>query len=589
MASAFYSNLRRLLCASVLACAPQAGFADLSAVDLSALRAALRAAQVELSGNVTQPVDVAALWEKLPIDKTPTAEVTTATPVAMAPVASASVVAKTPANAPAPKPQTAARSVLTPAVPAPATQASTNGLFSIQLSQTTTPQPAIAPLPAPTFDPSPGFQAKTPVVLPSASAQVAPLKVVASNFRLMLAPLSQTYTGRNSMAVVNAQGPRGPIAISLRSGSFTLADIQAHAAALGMPSRADGTLTAPIVIWPEATLHLAPGERLALARDAGAFVLSMGTLDINGALIEVVGPENPHTPSFVPFVTIAGGGSLSVDNATFRGLGFGQTAKFSGLSVAGSLLTQNKGTVEIRNSLFDGIKRVTIAGSVGAKITGNTFVNPGDATVHLINAAHVEIDNNLFVDGSHTNAIRIEMGSIHAHVTRNIFLGGQRVALMIAGRSDHVEVRDNVIWKRQGAGIKFLKTRCGLVENNIVLDNLQKGVEVRKSDGLVVKANLIAGNGNAGIWVSAQTPEAQTEINANVLVANGSGLSAATGAEIFLRSNNFSRQLPKLLEGDIARLSRGLVVDLTGKEPLRFDRGNADRTALNSPLCGSGS
>jgi hypothetical protein len=149
-------------------------------------------------------------------------------------------------------------------------------------------------------------------------------------------------------------------------------------------------------------------------------------------------------------------------------------------------------------------------------------------------------------------------------------------------------VRDNLIWKRDGAGIKFLQTRCGLVENNILLDNLQKGVEVRKSDGLVARANLIAGNGNAGIWVSAQAPEAQTELRENVLVANGSGISAATGAEIFLARNNFARQLPKLLEGDIAQLSRGIVVDLKGQEPLRFDKGNADRTALASPLCGSG-
>ena len=243
----------------------------------------------------------------------------------------------------------------------------------------------------------------------------------------------------------------------------------------------------------------------------------------------------------------------------------------------------------IRDSLFDGIKRVTIAGNTGAKITGNTFVNPSDSTLNLTNAAHVKIDNNLFVGGSHTNALRIEQGSIHTQVSRNLFLGGERVAVIVSGRSDHVQVRDNLIWKRQGAGIKFLQTRCGLVENNIILDNFQKGVEVRKSNGLVVNANLIAGNSNAGIWVSAQTPEAQTALSANVLVANGSGIAAATGAEIFLHSNNFAGQLPKLLEGDIARLTRGVVVDLKGQKPLRFDKGKSDRTPLNSPLCGSGS
>lgn len=586
MANPFYIGLRAVLCASVLAGAPQTGSADLSTVDLSALRAELRIIQAEFDHAFDRPVDVSALWDRLPIKGT--TDPTVAAP-ASAPVTKAPVAKQTPFEQHAPPKKTAARNVVTPAVPSTAMPSSTNGLFSIQLSQTTAAQSAVAPLPVPTFDPAPGFQAKLPMAKPRALPQDGPQKVVAANFRLVLAPLSQTYTGRNSMAVVNAQGPRGPVAISMRSGTFTLADIHAHAASLGMPSRSDGALTAPLVIWPEATVRLAPGERLALARDTGAFVLSMGTLKIQGATIEVVGPENPHTPSFVPFVTIAGGGSLIAKSATFRGLGFGQTAKFSGISVAGSLLTQNKGNVEIRDSLFDGIKRVTIAGHAGAKITGNTFVNPSDSTLSLTNAAHVQIDNNLFVGGSHTNALRIEMGSIHTQVSRNIFLGGERVAMNISGRSDHVQVRDNVIWKREGAGIKFLQSRCGLVEHNIILDNFQKGVEVRNSDGLVVNANLIAGNSNAGIWISAQMAEAQTALSANVLVANGSGLSAATGAEIFLHANNFSGQLPKLLEGDIARLTRGLVVDLRGQKPLRFDKGNADRTALDSPLCGSGS
>ena len=584
MASPFLTALRAGLGALVVALAPQAGSADLSEANLPDLRAALRAIEADLGTDINSPVDVSAIWAKLPKQDTPEPAVEAETPTAL-PAAKGlfgDIETSTPT-------QNAARSVLTPAVDTPVSQTSGGGLFAMQLSQTTAAQPLIAPLPAPTFENSGSLQASAVPITSSASAsaRVTPQDVVVSNFRLMLASLSQTYTGRNAMAVVNAQGPRGAVALSVRSGTVTLADLHTYAAASGIAQRADGALSIPIVIWPEATLRLSAGEHLSLARDAGAFVLSMGALDINGATIEGVGPKNPHTPSFEPIVTVAGGGSLMLEGATPRRLGFGQTAKFSGLSGAGNLLTQNKGKVVIRNSLFDEIKRVSVAGTTRAEISGNTFTNPTDTTLHLINAANAVIENNLFFHGSHTNALRLEAGSINAKISKNIFLSGQRVAMVISGRSDHAQVRDNIVWKRQGAGIKLLQTRCALVQNNVILDNLQKGVEVRKSDGTVVSGNLIAGNRNAGIWVSSQGREAQTSLDANVLVANGSGLSAATGAEIFLTGNNFAQQLPKLLDGDISRLSRELVVDLKGETPLRFNGGSAEQQQTSTALCGS--
>jgi parallel beta-helix repeat protein len=560
MASPFLTALRAGLGALVVALAPQAGSADLSEANLPDLRAALRAIEADLGTDINSPVDVSAIWAKLPKQDTAEPAVEAETPTALP--AAKGLFGDVDTSVPT---QNAARAVLTPAVDTPVSQTSGGGLFAMQLSQTTAAQPLIAPLPAPTFENSGSLQASAVPITSSASAsaRVTPQDVVVSNFRLMLASLSQTYTGRNAMAVVNAQGPRGAVALSVRSGTVTLADLHTYAAASGIAQRADGALSIPIVIWPEATLRLSAGEHLSLARDAGAFVLSMGALDINGATIEGVGPKNPHTPSF------------------------GQTAKFSGLSVAGNLLTQNKGKVVIRNSLFDEIKRVSVAGTTRAEISGNTFTNPTDTTLHLINAANAVIENNLFFHGSHTNALRLEAGSINAKISKNIFLSGQRVAMVISGRSDHAQVRDNIVWKRQGAGVKLLQTRCALVQNNVILDNLQKGVEVRKSDGTVVSGNLIAGNRNAGIWVSSQGREAQTSLDANVLVANGSGLSAATGAEIFLTGNNFAQQLPKLLDGDISRLSRELVVDLKGETPLRFNGGSAEQQQTSTALCGS--
>ena len=558
MARGLTHNLRSLTAALVVALAPHSALGDLSAVSLSDMRATLNQINEDLGDDVQAPVDVKALWARLgrgnsdPDDVKQVVSVRSVT--------------------------TAPQKLETPVA------SGDGGLFALQQART-----------APKVKTAPQAEAAPKLFELHRSAKGAPLAssdrkipqdMGTTNFRLMLASLAQTYTGKNNMAVVNAQGPRGPVAVSIRGGTVTLADIQAFSAVQGAPPRADGTMTMPVVIWPEATLRLSPGERLALARDTGAFVLSMGTLIVNGAVIEAVGPKNQHTPSFMPFVTIAGGGTLTMTGATLRGLGFGQTPKFGGLTVAGNLLTQTRGAVTIRDSLFDGLHGVHIAGMSGAEITGNTFKRPLSAALTLTGAPYAQIENNLFFGASRTNAIRVGSGSVNSRIDHNLFLTGQRVAVLVEGRSDNVHVSNNVIWRRIGGGIKFSNTRCGLVEGNIVLDNRQKGVEVRRSDGTVLRDNLIAGNSNAGIWVSAQSRQARTALGGNILNANGAGLSAATGAEILMDRNNFARQLPKLLDGDISRLTHTMVADLHGTTPLRFKDGQANQVAADPSLCG---
>lgn len=421
---------------------------------------------------------------------------------------------------------------------------------------------------------------------PQVSRDSAPLDVSKANFRLMLAGLSQSYSGVNNQSLVTAQGARGPMAVSVRSGTVTLADVQSFSAAKGFAPLADGTLTAPLILWPDATLRLSPGERLALSRPDGAFVLSMGHVEVKGAVIEAVGAQNPHEATFAPFVTIAGGGSLNMDGATLRGLGFGRSLKFAGLTVAGNPLMPTEQDISIRNSLFERIKAVSIAGAPNARISGNTFQDARGNALNILGSPEAKISGNLFRGTAPTNAIRVNLGSDRTVIKDNVFLEGQRVAILINGGSNGVRVRDNLIWKRDGGGIKFYKTRCGLAQGNMLIDNRQKGIEVRKSDGVVVHENLIAGGRSAAVWVSAQQPEAQTTVSDNVFQGNSAGVSAATGADIWLMGNNFTKQLPKLLDGDIAGLSTSLVRDLRGDKPMLFSKGTSRVQPVLQSLCG---
>jgi len=362
---------------------------------------------------------------------------------------------------------------------------------------------------------------------------LAPLDVTTTNFRLMLATLAQTYSGVNNLSVVTAQGDRGPIALSVKSGTVGLADLKSFSAAHGYPARADGSLILPVVIWPEATLRLTQGDHLALARDTGTFILSMG-----------------------------------------------------GLTVAGNPLMPTQQDVVIRNTLFEQVRAVTVAGAPHALVEGNTFQDARGNAFNVVGSPHAQIRSNLFRGTAQTNAIRVDVGSDNAVLAENVFLKGSRMAILINGGSNNVVVRDNLIWRRDGGGVKFFNTQCGVAHGNILIDNAQKGIEVRKSNGIMVRDNLMAGGRSAAIWVSAQAKGAQTAVRGNTFERNASGLSAATGAEIWTQGNDFTAQLPKLLDGDIARLTNAISVDLGGDKTLLLSQGQSKAQDALVSLCG---
>lgn len=600
-------------------------------LDTNDLRRILRAMDAQTALDATRPADTQALRDMLGLGATP-APIAAETSQDAPPQTAAAPVPQPPAVKPALAPlelrpiaaaaqgaagglfrlQTGQAPAGTAAPTGTIPSAGAGGLFAAQNAQTKTtaaPRPVIAgtqtlinpnTTPLRAAEPTAAatgaatgtlgdlFAAQKGGVPDAAQGALPkPLDVSTTNFRLMLATLAQVYTGRNNLSVVTAQGARGAIALSVRSGTVGLEDLQAFSALHGAAPRADGSLTIPVVIWPEATLRLTPGDRLALARDTGAFILSMGQLDIQGAVIEVTGPKNPHEPVFEPFVTVAAGGSLHMDGATLRGLGFGQTVKFAGLTVAGNPLMPTKQDVVIRNSLFEQMRTVTIAGAPGALVEGNTFQDARNNALNVVGSVAAIVRGNLFRGESPTNAVRVDVGSDRVVLSDNIFLRGERVAVLIEGGSHGVVVRDNLIWQRDGGGIKFYKSMCARAEGNILIDNAQKGIEVRKSDDTVVRGNHMSGGRSAGVWISGQTDDARTAVIANTFERNAAGVSTATAGEIWLRGNGMRAQLPKLLDGDIAGQTSAVVGDLDGRQTLKLRGMNVTTHDAVAEFCGN--
>ncbi len=233
-----------------------------------------------------------------------------------------------------------------------------------------------------------------------------------------------------------------------------------------------------------------------------------------------------------------------------------------------SLLRQPDSPVRIENSLFRAVQTVAIVGDRGARLQGNRFQDPDGPALVIARAEDVVVAGNIFAGVMPTNAIRAEGGSRSLQILGNIILGGARAGIMVRAGSHHARVEGNVVWDRDGGGIALVEADCGLIADNLVIGNAQKGIEVRTSLDVTVQANRIYANHSAGLWVSAQPAAAVTWIAGNRIAFNGSGLATAEGAALHLAQNDFSRQFTQFLSGDLTQQSVYLARDLDNAAPL---------------------
>lgn len=418
------------------------------------------------------------------------------------------------------------------------------------------------------------------------AAPAGPATIGWTDTRFALATLSQVHGGEDNLAVVQASGVNGTDAIRVESGVVTLDQLRGR-----MTNRFVGRdigtgadlLRIPLVIGEDATLRLGPGDALMLSRSDGAFIVSYGRIEVFGAEISATAEASAANAEYVPFIASVGSGSVHLSNATLKHLGFGNTEKFSGLSIVSYPTMRPANRTVIENTRFENMVTLAVVGVTDAELHDNRFFDMRRNPLLLSHSPNARVAGNLFTGGSPTNAIRVSNGSGGTEVTGNVILEGSRAGLLIASGSDNVSVTGNLIWRRNGGGVKLQDVACARVERNVILDDRQKGVEVRNSTDAFVHANTIVGNKNAGVWVSGQKTGEVTYITDNLLRENGSGLTTAAGAAIALKGNDLSNQFPRLLDGDITRQFRAVVADLRGETPILLDAGGAVPTDRLAP------
>ncbi len=421
----------------------------------------------------------------------------------------------------------------------------------------------------------------TPIRADQMLATGDPVEIEVMDARLALAMMAQAFGPGDNDVIVAAQGSAletgRPRALVVRSGEAVLADIDLFLDLYDIPGgmTAPGMfdLRVPLVILPGASFSLSEGQHLRLSRPDGAFVINMGLFGATGAAVSTVGGPSSTSARFVPFVTTIGGGAVQIQDSVLTGLGFGLSPKFSGFSVLGNGLSMAESDSVIRGNRFSDLVSLSIAGVSGVEVVNNRIRRARGRAMVLSGATGAVIRGNIFHDGIPNNAIRLTDGSARATVRGNLVLGGRRSGIVIDDSSHAVDLTENLVWHRDGGGIKIARADCALVSRNIVLDNRQKGIEVRASRDTRLLGNRAVANSSAGIWVSAQGEDDLTYLEGNVMAANGSGISTATAGNVFLAGNDFSHQFPRFLHGDIARQSRLIAQDLKGVTPMLVSAG----------------
>ena len=401
--------------------------------------------------------------------------------------------------------------------------------------------------------------------------------------RHALSAMSQIYGGQDNRDVMDAGRAGDTEALEIRSGVATLALLRQRLTVrhLGrdLETQAD-ILRVPIVIDRNATLRLGQDEILLLGQREGAFIVNFGRLEVVGGEISADRGHDETFEDFSPFIATVGSGTVHLSGGTFRRLGFGYTAKFAGFSVLAHPTMLPDARNRIENSRFDDLVTVALVGVRRVEVRGNRFYDMRRNPLLVSRSPEAVVEANLFSGNSPTNAIRVANGSVNSRLVQNIVLEGARAGLLVSSGSHNVTVARNLIWRRNGGGVKLFNVDCGLVEMNLILDDKQKGIEVRSSTNALLSDNRIIGNHNAGVWVSANAPDTQTYVLGNLLRENGSGISAASGGSIALEGNDLSNQFPRFLDGDITHQFRAVIDDLHGANPILLDSGGV-RSAEN--------
>jgi len=430
--------------------------------------------------------------------------------------------------------------------------------------------------------------------VPPAEQQAEPNWPALSETRVSLVPIDLVLSQLALQAGANyhvalRQAQARPEVLMVETGVASLAMVADAAEAAGfgdaLEKTADGYVAhMPIAVWNGASLFLQPGETLLLDREAGAFLLTSGTLLVKGAEVRGMGGANPRLGDFNPFVVIALSGTALIEDARFADLGYGLFPPLTGVTLVEGGFFRDGAPSLIRNSRFDNVRTLALMGASDAVVSGNVFTGSSGPAVLVAGGEKLTASGNVVLAGPGAHGIKITAGSRDVAVTGNFIAGaGLNGVFADAGTAD-LAVTGNIVAASKRSGVSVASADCVTVKDNLLLQNAQSGLAVSDSAGLSIAANRLYGNGNAGISVTHQPDYGRIEIASNELDGNRVGVKGSTTAQLRFSANDFSGQAPRLFDGELVQFSDRFF-NLTGEAVIDGLRlGGPARLAPNGAL-----
>lgn len=372
------------------------------------------------------------------------------------------------------------------------------------------------------------------------------------DMRLLLAQIAVQTGAKDHLSLVRAQASDVHKVILLRGGLVTLAQLQSlmatsDAADFVVIGPEGVTLTRALVIWSDAGLMLGPNERVILSRPDGSFLANLGWLDIQGATLSGSSTPNQTEPSFRPFVLTAGRGNLTVSNASFAHLGFGDTARFGGVAVDNSGLVPPKTQPFIINTQFKDVKSLAFISTRSARAQGNMMHS---SSIMIANALNTTVTDNV-LNAANSAAIRITKASVETLVANNIILGAP-LGIAADQASHRLTLTSNILAGQTSSAIQLDKVGCAEVTGNLAVRGLGSAMTLSATGRVAIGANVILDNLGAGIVLRRQGATASVRVTGNQIAHNREGLRGATAGDLILSGNDLEGQLPRLFSGDLS-------------------------------------
>lgn len=385
------------------------------------------------------------------------------------------------------------------------------------------------------------------------------------DLRFLLARLAAQTGAKDHDVLITAQPDGASKALLLRGGHISLVAFAALAqsgpAAAYVQAGPQGvTLTRPLAIWSDAGLGLADGDRLALDRAAGSFLINFGGLNLTGASITGTPGTNPRAPMFRPFALSTGTGQVTVQDSRLSNLGFGTSGLFGGLTIAPTGLAANPAPVLIRASEFSDVLRLTLLRTQGSRIADTQFTR---TALLLSGTQQTRISGNQFDAAAQNQTLRISAGFSDVIITANSFAALGTTAVS-AQDGTGLQIIANQIEGQMQNGLTLDRVACAILASNLIAGNGANGIVLRNSAQITVSGNALLGNDAAGLYLRDQAAGATTNVAGNVIAGNGVGLRGASTGALTLSNNQMQGQFPRLFSGDLAQHT---VAWLNGSDP----------------------